>query len=40
MPPDVAQAPIVTSSFELSRSLRMRSASWGVVIEPSTRLRS
>src|SRR3990172_11346180 len=40
MPPAVAQAPIVTRSFDAVRIARMRSASFAVVIEPSTRERS
>src|SRR3990172_6731127 len=40
MPPAVAQAPIVTRSFDAVRISRMRSASFAVVIEPSTRERS
>jgi len=34
--PAVAQAPIVTSSFDERRTRWMRSASCGVVIDPST----
>ena len=37
IPPAVAQAPIVISAFDLRRTSRIRSASCGVVIEPSTR---
>ena len=37
MPPAVAQAPIVTRMRDCSRISRIRSASCGVVIEPSTR---
>ena len=40
MPPAVAQAPIVTSAFETRRTSWIRSASCGVVIEPSTMERS
>src|SRR5881394_1207774 len=36
-PPAVAQAPMVTSVRDISRTRRIRSASSGVVIEPSTR---
>ena len=35
-PPAVAQAPMVTSSFDCSRISRMRCSSCRVVIEPST----
>jgi hypothetical protein len=35
-PPEVAQAPMVTRNRESARICRMRSASPGVVIEPST----
>jgi len=40
MPPAVAQAPIVTRRRERRRTRRIRSASAGVVIEPSTSERS
>src|SRR6266851_10025704 len=40
MPPAVAQAPIVTRNFEARRTWWMRSASWGVVMDPSTSERS
>src|SRR5271165_6578972 len=40
MPPAVAQAPIVTRNLEARRMPWMRSASCGVVMEPSTRERS
>ena len=40
MPPAVAQAPMVTRKREARRTSWMRSASWGVVIEPSTSERS
>src|SRR5271165_823434 len=40
MPPDVAQAPMVTRILDCRRTSLMRSASCAVVIEPSTRLRS
>ena len=40
IPPAVAQAPIVTSRREAARISRMRSASWAVVTDPSTRDRS
>jgi hypothetical protein len=36
IPPAVAQAPIAMSRRERARMSRMRSASCGVVIEPST----
>src|SRR5690349_12362334 len=36
MPPAVAQAPMLTSWRDCRRTSRMRSASWGVVMEPST----
>ena len=36
IPPAVAQAPIVISTFDVRRTSRIRSASCGVVIEPST----
>src|ERR1035441_8585372 len=36
MPPVVAQAPIVTRCLDCRRTLRMRSASCAVVIDPST----
>src|ERR1043166_684546 len=36
IPPDVAHAPIVIRNFEERRTCWIRSASWGVVIEPST----
>ena len=37
MPPAVAQAPIETRNREDCRTSWMRSASWGVVTDPSTR---
>jgi hypothetical protein len=40
MPPAVAQAPTAHSSRALALTSRMRSASCGVVIEPSTTARS
>src|SRR3990172_11830599 len=40
MPPAVAHAPIVTRSFDAVRISRIRSASFAVVIEPSTRDKS
>jgi len=40
MPPALAQAPMLTSTFETRRTAWMRSASCGVVIEPSTSVRS
>src|ERR1022692_1685013 len=40
MPPAVAQAPIVIRCFDSRRTLRMRSASCAVVIDPSTNERS
>ena len=40
MPPEVAQAPIVTSLRDFARTSLIRSASSGVVIEPSTSERS
>src|ERR1035441_5040685 len=40
MPPVVAQAPIVTRCLDCRRTLRMRSASCAVVIDPSTSDRS
>ena len=40
IPPEVAQAPIVTSRRDLARTSLIRSASSGVVIEPSTSERS
>src|SRR5271165_4265678 len=40
IPPAVAQAPIVTRNLEARRMPWMRSASCGVVMEPSTRDRS
>jgi len=36
MPPEVAHAPMVTRNRELARICWMRSASPGVVIDPST----
>ena len=39
-PPAVAHAPIVTSAFDARRTSWIRSASWAVVIEPSTSDRS
>jgi hypothetical protein len=36
IPPAVAQAPIVIKNFDWRRTSRIRSASCGVVIEPST----
>src|SRR6266478_5251177 len=40
MPPAVAHAPIVTRNFDERRTWWMRSASCGVVMEPSTSDRS
>ena len=40
MPPEVAHAPMVTRNLDACRTSRMRSASCGVVIEPSTSDRS
>ena len=40
MPPAVAQAPMVTSFRDCARMSRIRSASWGVLTEPSTSERS
>ncbi len=40
MPPEMAQAPIVTSYRDSSRTRWMRRSSSGVVIEPSTSERS
>ena len=40
MPPAVAQAPIVTSLRDCSRTIWIRCASSGVVIDPSTSERS
>ena len=40
IPPEVAQAPIVTSRFDFARTSLIRSTSCGVVIEPSTKERS
>src|SRR5271167_967420 len=40
IPPAVAQAPIVTRNFEFRRTCWMRSASCGVVMDPSTSERS
>jgi len=36
MPPDVAQAPMVTRDVELARTFLMRSMSCALAIEPST----
>jgi hypothetical protein len=40
MPPAVAQAPMVKSLLDARRIAWIRSASWGVVIDPSTSDRS